>query len=344
MSSLLFASEPGDNALRFAGQRGHVESYFLRANHPTRPLAIWLKATVLAPLEGPALAESWFIWFDGEKGTTFAHKQTQPFEQAAFVGDGAPGLDVTGPGVNFSLRAAGAATGTVPGKDGTARFDLSWKQDESPIGQRLSIFPWRVLRSGPFPKAKLLTPLPSLRFSGTVELPEGTQTLTDWPGMQGHNWGKEHTFEYAWGQCLFPTDDAMVEGFSARVKLAGQTSPRMSALIVRKGGRVFRFDAMFDTWRQKAEVSADRWALSMRGSDGEAVLEMDASNRRTQPMVCLGYDNPSGERSYCFNSKLAAVKLVVRPSDGASFTCKSAHGGALEFLRREPDSRFPDVI
>ena len=344
MNAPLFFSERPDNALRFAGQRGHVESYFLRANHPTRPLAIWLKATVLAPLDGPALAESWFIWFDGERGRTLAHKQTKPFEQASFLGDGASALEVNAPGMQFDLRAAGSAKGTVPAKEGTARFELAWKQDESPIGQRLSILPWKLLRTGPFPKSKLLTPLPSLRFSGTVELPWGTETLKDWPGMQGHNWGKEHTFEYAWGQCLFPEDDAMMEGFSARVRVAGTTTPRLSALVVRKGGRTFAFDALFDAWRQKASVSADSWVLSLRGADGEATLEMDASDRATKPMVCLGYDNPNGERSYCFNSKLAAVKLVVRPSDGASFTLKSAHGGALELLRREPDPRFPDVV
>lgn len=338
MSSLLFQSERPDNALRFAGQKGHVESYFLRANHPTRPLAVWLKATVLAPLHGPAVAESWFIWFDGERGTTYAHKLTQPFSTASFVGD--RDLSVSAPGMTFELAGAGSAKGKV----GEARFDLSWKQSDSPIAQPLSILPWKVLRTGPIPKAKLLTPFPALRFSGTVELPWGNETLKDWPGMQGHNWGKEHTFEYAWGQCLFPEDDAMVEGFSARVKIAGRITPRLSALVVRRGGRTFRFDAIFDAWRQRAEVSADRWSLTLRGGEGEATLEMDASNRATQPMVCLGYDNPDGARSYCFNSKLAAVTLTVRPSDGASFTCKSAHGGALEFLRREADPRFPNVV
>ena len=85
-----------------------------------------------------------------------------------------------------------------------------------------------------------------------------------------------------------------------------------------------------------------RWSkVSLRSGDGEATLEMNASN---QPMVCLGYDNPNGERSYCFNSKLAAVTLKVRPADAASFTCTSEHGGALEFLRREPDPRFPSVV
>ncbi len=35
--------------------------------------------------------------------------------------------------------------------------------------------------------------------------------------MQGHNWGREHAFEYAWGQCLFPATElapeSMLEGF-----------------------------------------------------------------------------------------------------------------------------------
>jgi hypothetical protein len=339
MSRLILTKELPDNSLRFSGQHGHVESYFFRANHPTRPLAVWLKATVLAPLHGPALAESWFIWFDGERNTTFAHKQTQPFSVASFAGDTEPTTTVAG--LTFDVRAQGSARGTVPAPEGTARVDLTWTKDESPIAQPLSILRWRLLRTGPFPKSKLLTPFPSLRFSGRVDLPWGTETLEDWPGMQGHNWGKEHTFEYAWGQCLFPADDAMAEGFSARVRVAGTTTPRLSALVVRKGGRVFRFDALFDAWRQRAEVSADRWSLALRGVDGEATLEMDATKR---PMVCLGYDNPNGERSYCFNSKLAAVTLTVRPSDGATFTCKSAHGGALEFLRREPDPRFPHVV
>lgn len=337
----LFGAEAPDNALQYAGQPGHVESYFLRANHPTRPLALWLKATVLAPLEGPAVAEAWFIFFDGEQGTTFAHRQTEPFEQAAFGGAGAPELMVRAAGLSLLLGPSGTARGRFTAPHGTATLDLAWKADASPVGKPLSIYPYRLLRSGPFPKSKLLTPFPSLRFSGRVTLPGGEVALDDWHGMQGHNWGKEHAFEYAWGQCLFPADDVMVEGFSGRVRVAGRSSPRMSAMVVRKGARTFRFDTIFDVWRQDALVGADTWRLKLRGPAGEAELTMDASGR---PMVCLGYGNPNGEPSYCFNSKLAQVTLTVRPIDDASFTCVSEHGGALEFLRREADPRFPHVV
>jgi hypothetical protein len=337
----LFSSEAPNNALRFAGFPGHVESYFVRANHPSRPLALWLKATVLAPLTGPAVAEAWFIFFDGEQRTTFAHRQTQPFAEATFSGAGAPALDVKAAGLALTLGSPGAAQGTFTAPHGTASLDLRWHANASPIARPLSIFPWKLLRTGPFPKSKLLTPFPSLRFSGRVVLPAGAVELSDWHGMQGHNWGKEHAFEYAWGQCLFPADDVMVEGFTGRVKVAGRTTPRLSALVVRRGARTFRFDTLFDVWRQQALVGADTWALTLRSGDGEATLAMDASGR---PMVCLGYGNPDGQQAYCFNSKLAKVTLTVRPADDASFTCVSDHGGALEFLRREPDPRFPNVV
>lgn len=335
------SAEAADNALRFGGRPGHVESYFLRANHPSRPLALWLKATILAPLDGPPVAEAWIIVFDGERGATFAHRQTQPFAEARVSGAGAPALAVQAAGLALSLGAPGGATGTFVAPHGTAALELRWRADASPIARPLSILPWRALRTGPFPRSKLLTPFPSLRFSGRLDWPGGVVELTDWPGMQGHNWGREHAYEYAWGQCLFPADDVMVEGFSARLRVAGRVLPRLSAMVVRRGARAFRFDTIFDAWRQRADVGPDTWALTLRNGASEATLAMDASGR---PMVCLGYGNPDGQPSYCFNSKLAKVTLTVRPADDASFTCVSEHGGALELLRRDPDPRFPHVV
>lgn len=339
--SRLIAPEPPDNALRFAGAGGHVESYFFRANDPARPRAFWLKQTILAPLDGQPVAESWFIWFDGEKNRTIAQRATQPFEQAHFVGSGETSIHLETSAITVELAPEGSARGQLDAPEGRVAFDVRWRPSPSPIAKPLSIFPLKLLRTGPFPKSKLLTPLPAIDFSGRLELPGETVDFSGWPGMQGHNWGKEHAFEYAWGQCLFPKDDAMVEGFTGRVRVAGRTTPRISAMVVRRGGRTYRFDTIFDTWRQQASVDLDRWSLTLRGGDGEATLTMDAAKR---PMICLGYGNPNGEPSYCFNSKLATVDLTVRPSDGAQFTCHSPHGGALEFLRREKDPRFPRVV
>lgn len=346
MSALSIASsEPTDNALRFvAGRRGHVESYFLRANDPVRPRAIWLKATILAPLEGPALAEVWLVWFDGERGTTFAHKDTVPFERAAFH-EVAGGIGIRAASAALRLGPSGSATGTMERAGRRASWDLAWTSVETHVSERLSIFPWKVLRTGPFPRSKLLTPHPALTFSGSVVIDGERVSLDGWTGMQGHNWGKEHTFEYAWGQCLFPAEggepEAMVEGFTGRVRVAGRTTPRMSALVVRTGAHTYRFDRLLDFWRQEATLASRSWTLRLASDDGVASMTMDAAG---MPLACLGYQNPDGHLSYCFNTKLAHVWLEVRPTRGRAFTRESAHGGALEFLRHEPDPAVPEVI
>lgn len=49
---------------------GHYESFFVRANHPTRPLAFWIRYTIFSPRRHPeqAAGELWAIVFNGETG------------------------------------------------------------------------------------------------------------------------------------------------------------------------------------------------------------------------------------------------------------------------------------
>jgi len=46
---------------------GHYESFFQRANHPTRPMAFWIRYTIFSPQNHPenAVGELWAIYFDG---------------------------------------------------------------------------------------------------------------------------------------------------------------------------------------------------------------------------------------------------------------------------------------
>lgn len=336
---------PGDRL--HSGAPGHVESWFLRANHPSRPLAVWIKVTILAPLRpsgaplppgrpqggrtesAPAVVETWLVVFNGEANTTFAHRDTHPFGEAQL-----------GSTLTVGSYALDLAGGTLRGSCGGASFDLRFEVQAGDVARPLSIFPFAWMLTAPFPKSKLVTPLPWLTFQGAIQTPAGAIPVDGWAGMQGHNWGKEHAPEYAWGQCVFPDSDAMVEGFTGRVRIGSMLTPRLSAMVIRRGSEEYRFDRIVDTWRQEATISPTRWTLRMRGPDGEARLRMDGTNR---PMACLGYQNPDGRTSYCFNSKLADTLLEVRPTRGEPFHCASPHGGALEFLRPEPDPTIPVV-
>jgi hypothetical protein len=163
--------------------------------------------------------------------------------------------------------------------------------------------------------------------------------------MQGHNWGAGHAPEYAWGHCIFIDSRGVpfcvVEGASGRIRLGHRTSPLISLLSVRTAqGPEYRFDRILDLWRQDPRIRFPDWTLRIRGRDGEAALAMRADPQR---MVCLGYENPDRQLSYCLNSKTAAVTLRVNPVNGDAFECISPYGGALEFLQPTQDPRVGDV-
>ena len=143
---------------------------------------------------------------------------------------------------------------------------------------------------------------------------------------------------------MFPGTDGpavVVEGVSARIRIAGRLTPWLSGLVVRRGSHRWRFDRIVDTWNQKVAIDDMTWTLRMKGKDGTAMLTMEAD---PSEMACLGYRNPDGRLSYCMNSKLSRVKLSVDPRTDDAFECRSAHGGALEFLRVAPDPRLGEVV
>ncbi len=326
------------NGLRYtpASSADHVESWFWRANHPTEPKAFWLKATILASEKEEAVAETWCCTFDGTTQTVWGSRDTVPFDRATF------GDTIEVAGCRFTRAPDG---GRSSGQIDDRSWDLTWTPVPGPLGEPLCMARFRRLIDGPFPKNKTLTPHPTLRFKGEMDWGGERVVIDDWIGSQGHNWGQAHAHTYAWGQCVFTDGEgepmATAEAFSARILIAGRLTPFISALSVRHGGRTYHFNRLVDLWNQQAHLSQDGWVLKIRGPAGEAVLSMSSKPEET---ACLGYHNPDGHLSYCLNSKLARATLRVNPVNEEPFECHSDHSSALEFLQRDPDPRFPDVV
>ncbi|MBU0552504.1 hypothetical protein KKF91_19285 [Myxococcota bacterium] len=333
---------PSDNEPRYRPGRGIHESWFLRANHPSSPKALWLKFTLVAEPKGEAVASVWCSLFDGEAQRTWAGRQDLPISEAQLEGEdlrlGAAQLCVD--------PRRGRAQGALRAQGEEVSWDLRWSRVEGPLGEPLSLLPSRALLDGPLPKSKLITPAPVLRCSGTLTWSGVTWRVEDWLGMQGHNWSFAPPTRYAWGQCIFADEQgapfAVAEALSGRIKIAGLTTPDLSLLTLRRGGREYRFDRMVDLWNQRADVRFPDWTLRMKGLQGEALLSMRA---RPDWMVCLGYKYPSSSKlSYCLNSKLASVSLRVNPVNEDPFELNSLHGGALEFLQPMQEARIQPVV
>jgi hypothetical protein len=164
------------------------------------------------------------------------------------------------------------------------------------------------------PEQKLTSPIPDAVASGSLTVDGETLDLSGWRGMQGHNWGTRHTYRYAWCHAngFDGAEDVVFEGFSARVRKAGVELPWATLAFLWIDGGWLRFDRPAVIAAASAEASVARWKFSSEAHGYTLRGESDAPIDQT---VGLHYVNPNDAITYCLNSKLANLRLVL---DGPS--------------------------
>jgi hypothetical protein len=304
--------------------RGHVESWFLKANDPQGRRAVWLKWTLWAGDRAPAraVAETWAVAFGTARGHV-ATKSTVPFEQARFVPDA---LGVT---IDGCALSSDAARGAVASGGRAIAYDLAITSLEAPY----TLYGPRWMYTGPIPSQKAVSPIPNARLSGTVEVDGERWSVDAWPGMVGHNWGR-HTELYVWGHCNTwdDGDDVVFEGASGRLRAAGVLLPLRTGMIVRHHGTTYRLSSLASVARNKATVTPRRWEFRGSGPRVEVEGEMWAE---TDDFVGLFYPNPDGALIHCLNSKIAHAELTLRIAGRAPKTLRSTRS-ALEIGTTDP--------
>lgn len=329
------AACPNDtyNHARFSGQRGgFYESYFLRANHPTRPLAFWIRYTLFSPRGAPqaAIGELWGVVFDGATHHTF--KAEHPWSACSFAADA------------FAVQVAsarlgpGLAHGAIDHKGRTLAWDLRFNGAEAP----LFLLPKRAYAAR-FPAAKALVSLPLARFQGHIEIDGARIAIDDWVGSQNHNWGARHTDHYAWGQVASfdGRPDVFLEVATARLKLGPFWTPPFTPIVLRAGGREYALNSNAQALAARGRSRYFAWTF--RSAARDAAIEGEIWAER-EAFTALAYKNPAGGTKTCLNTKLAACRLTLRDTatgaveqfetkDRAAFeilTDDSAHGLAIE--------------
>jgi hypothetical protein len=187
----------------------------------------------------------------------------------------------------------------------------------------------------PFPSSKLVSPLPDMRVSGTLSVNGATWTVDRWPGLLGHNWGRQHANLYGWGHCNVweePTTDLVFEGVSARVKVGRVMTPMMTLLCVRHRGVRYDLNGVREIATSAASVSPRRW--NFRGKNRLASIEGELWGE-TDDFVGLHYLNPDGAMTYCLNTKIARCELLLTVRGRAPIHARSS-AAALEIGTRDP--------
>lgn len=320
-----------DNLVRYdpSSDAGHVESYFLKGNHPVEPVAWWLKFTIFQPDGRPekATADVWAIVFDGKTHDHVAVKESYPVGSCE-LGRSKVGIRFGDSTFTTGLTRGGAKTG-----DNRIHWDLAF----DPVGETFHHFPNEKLYQTKVPSSKALSPYPDTRFRGWIEANGRRLDVSGWKGMQGHNWGSKHTDLYAWGHCSLwdsGEDDTFFEGFTGKLKLGPLWTPPVTRLFLRYRGKNYPMLSLKGTISPGCRIETNRWTFDVEAKEYRLKGYMQSSK---DDMVGLYYHNPKGPLTHCLNSKIARCELTLTERGRKIVELASSHASALEVATHDTD-------
>mmetsp|Transcript_10339 Transcript_10339/g.14181 ORF Transcript_10339/g.14181 Transcript_10339/m.14181 type:complete len:383 (+) Transcript_10339:203-1351(+) len=327
-------------------QRGHYESFFQRANHPTRPLGFWIRYTIYHPDNNRkgSLAELWAIFFDGESNYHTVAKAEFPLESLteanSFQFSFNPNTKQMDVRINDAILQQGKLQGTISKNDKTNQsilWNLSFESHENKPKPVLLLPSWMYSDSAPFPKAKSMVGVPLASYTGSITLSESKETvnITNWIGSQNHNYGSKHTDLYSWGQvCGFDEDmDAFLEVATAQIKIGSMWTPQMTVLVLRLRNEEIAITGLVESILagRKSSVSYFHWTFETSNRNFYIKGSIHAN---PQDFVALTYYNPPGGSKCCLNTKIAQCTLrVIDKRTNEVHTLTSKKRAAFELLR-----------
>lgn len=303
----------------------YYESRFIRANHPERAQALWLRQTLLLPTAGAPAADVWVMVFDPDGAGNRAVKQPFGLDASDYhydtwtarIGDAT--LDDT------------AARGAVAGAQWDLRIDPG---DEAPV----KLLTERAYAAR-FPTAKTSVRHPLARFDGSLQLEGHRLDVDGWRGSVNHNWGRRHTPAYAFGQvCGFDgAPDSTLEIVTARTALGPVLLPGATLFVFRHAGTEFAVRSIVGTLQTHGRYRPFSWTFGARV--GEKMIEGEIV---TEPADVIGltYTDADGGIKYCYNSAIATCRIQLAGKAFERTELTATRRAMFEILT---DTRHPDV-
>ena len=277
--------------------RGHYESYYLRAVHPSEPRGLWIRYTVLVVPGRPPAGQLWFTLFD----------RTAPGPRAVRV-------DVreasTGGGAWIRLGESSFGPAEVTGAAGSASGRAFWSLRYASAEDPLRHLPRSWMYRARLPRTKLVSPSPSALFDGEVEIDGQTVEIAGWTGMVGHNWGEQHAEQWIWLSGLGFAGtwrDTWLDVAVGRVRLGPVTTPWVANGAISLAGHRYALGGLGRGVRVAA--ADDRCSLVIPGPR-RTVVGATVSAPRTA-FVEWDYANPDGDTHRVLNCSVADLAVSV---------------------------------
>lgn len=302
--------------------QGHYESWFVRANHPQRRLAFWIRYTLFVPAHRPhdAEGELWAVFFDGE-----SRRVTSAFEAVPVAA-----CEFPVQGLGIRIREAFLEPDRLQGQVTRHGQQLAWDLRYSSPAPPLLLLD-RPLYDAPLPKAKSLVSSPFAGFEGALIVNGERWPVDGWIGSQNHNWGQLHTHRYAWGQVMGFDEDpqACLELATAQVKLGPVQTPPLTVMVLRLDGRQYALNTLVRALRSVGAYDYFQWWFYAENTEVQIRGTLTAA---AGDFTALPYRDPPGGIKTCLNTKLACCHLTVRRPNRDLRTLSSSARAAFEIL------------
>jgi hypothetical protein len=314
------------NVLQWDGTPGHYEVYYVSATDPATGIGLWIRYTMVAPLDGDATCSLWFMAMDPTGDVRLGRKISYPVEQ--LVAEPEP----------FRLLIADSELsdrGMAGGFD-DVRWELSWE----PGKPYEHVHP--LLRRARIAKTVLVLPHADVTIDGTVGFGDRELTLERVRGGQAHLWGSKHANRWAWVHCNdFPGHEgAFVDAVSVYVPRFGREFGPNTPVVARLLEEDFVANGPAAVVRASSSFDLTGWNFEATARKRRIVCEVRAPR---ESLVGVTYYDPDGQLAYCYNSEASSMRVSVYDKTrraGSPWmlreTLESDGRAHFEYAQREP--------
>jgi hypothetical protein len=312
-----------------APDKGHYESFYLKASAPGGGRSIWLRHTTHQRPGEPVQGSLWLTFFDSDAPGPQATKATFPAAEVS-TPDGAYiriGEAVLGPD---------SANGSIAGDSPSASWDLTFTGDAEPLRH----LPHARMYTAKLPRTKMLSPHPYALFSGRVEIAGEEVELDSWPGMVGHNWGAEHAERWTWIQAsdLGGNPGDYLDIAAGRIKLGPMTTPWIANGRLVLEGEAYTLGGIGKAYGTEVEESPDGCTFTFPGKNVNVKGRVGAP---LKDFVAWVYADPAGPEHNALNCSIADIELKVERPDKRHARVEVAGAAAYELGTRDEDHGVP---
>lgn len=316
--------------------KGHYESFYLRACHPSRPLGCWIRYTVHKRPGKPPRGSVWFVLFDAEAPEPIASKVTTD----DLEGGGASPILARDRCIRVGSSELGAlyARGEAPSEQADPSWALEFTAREEPF----PYLPAGWMYRAPVPRTKAICIYPDTEFKGGLTVDGRRIEVEGWRGMVGHNWGAEHAERWIWTQGTLFDGGAWFDATLGRIKIGPLTTPWVANAALTIDGRRHRLGGPGRKTEVHERPDGAEFTIGGKGLTLRGRVEAERKD-----FVGWVYADPDGGEHNTVNCSIASMTLTVEREGQAPTELHTPHGAAYELGMRETDhgmkiQPFPD--